>query len=276
MINFTVDLLASFFAVRFAHIRTSIKRLILCSVLGAACAIIDLFLAEAIWIRAVNCVIFLIFIALFISRRITVFRRFKFVILFFAAELTIGGVVYFGYSVIDRYFSDFLELADGGSENQSALIFSILILLAIGVFKLLIMLFSNSSSEKVVKIKIEIENNSVEADALIDSGNLVKDPMNMNPVLFVKPSLAEKILPTNVIELTKIDNLDMKYQKRIRLIPVTRGGSTHVVTGIRVDKVSLLNAGKDEISVTVAIDKEGGSFGGFEALMPSAAVNDVL
>ena len=47
------------------------------------------------------------------------------------------------------------------------------------------------------------------------------------------------------------------YKKKIRLIPVTRGGETHVMVGLRVDKVLLVQKGKkDEVDATIVIDKD--------------------
>jgi hypothetical protein len=93
--------------------------------------------------------------------------------------------------------------------------------------------FRNSDRSK-------LEDKSLEVDALIDTGNLVKDPMNMNPVIFLKRSCAENIIPSAIIDLTDVDSLSSDYRKRIRLIPVTRKDQTHVMTGIRVDKVVVL------------------------------------
>ena len=141
----------------------------------------------------------------------------------------------------------------------------------------MIMVFSSSMSEKSVRLEINIEKNSIELDALVDSGNLVKDPMNMNPVVFIKKEAARKIFPMSVIELSDLDDIDCLYRKRIRLIPVSRNGSTHVMTGVRVDDVYILSENtKEKIDTTVVIDKEGGTFGGYEALAPFAAVKDVL
>ena len=64
-------------------------------------------------------------------------------------------------------------------------------------------------------------------------------------------------------------------KKRIRLIPVSRGEKTHVMVGVKADNVKIIKDNKSEnISVTLAIDKEGGDFGGYMALMPSAALNN--
>jgi stage II sporulation protein GA (sporulation sigma-E factor processing peptidase) len=187
----------------------------------------------------------------------------------------IGGGVYYGYLLLERYLSQYFTDDIGGAERRDIIILSTLILFVIGVLKLLIMLFGMERHIKSVRVKIEIADRSIEVDALVDSGNLVRDPMSMNPVLFVKRNLAGKLLPINIIELTNIDDLECSLRKRIRLIPVTKNGNTHVMTGVRTDRVAILGAdGEDEVRVTLAIDKEEGSYGGYEALLPVAVVED--
>ena len=93
----------------------------------------------------------------------------------------------------------------------------------------------------------------------------------------MKKDLAKTFLPKNIIELSEIDSLDKNVKKRIRLIPVTMGDRTHVLVGVKADKVKLIKAeGEEEISVTLAIDKEGGDYGGYKALMPSAALDNAI
>jgi hypothetical protein len=72
--------------------------------------------------------------------------------------------------------------------------------------------------------------------------------------------------------------MESSYKKRIRLIPVSKNGATHVMTGVRVDDVYLIGAddSKERIEATVVIDKEEGTFGGYYALAPYAAVKDAL
>ena len=67
--------------------------------------------------------------------------------------------------------------------------------------------------------------------------------------------------------------MNVDYKKRIRLIPVSRGGETHVMTGIRPDNVTVkCKDGERSVKLTVVIDKEGGTYGGYEILAPSAIV----
>ena len=113
--------------------------------------------------------------------------------------------------------------------------------------------------------------------AFIDSGNLAIDPMDMNPVVLIKRDLAKKILPSGIVDMSDIDSLDRKIKKKIRLIPITRGGATHVLVGVKADCVKVMREGNsEEITITLAVDKEGGTFDGYDALMPSAAISNVF
>ena len=88
---------------------------------------------------------------------------------------------------------------------------------------------------------------------------------------------ASTVFPKQVIDLEEIDKLDGGYKKRIRLVPVTRSGETHVMTGVRVDEVGVYNSSgkREQIVATIVIDKEGGTYAGYEALMPYTAIKDI-
>lgn len=276
LINFTVNLLALYYGAKLVKIRSSIIRLLACAVIGAAYAVADIFIDNGI-IKSVGAAVALSLMCILISSGISAARRIKFGFFFVLCEVILGGLVYFGYSLLDRFAGKYISEELSGGENRSALILSVLILFSIGVLKLVIMLFNNLGGEKNVRIKIEIDGKEIKTDAFLDNGNMVRDPMNMCPVMFVKESLAEKILPRNVIELSDIDSLSGEYKKRIRLIPVTRMGQTHVMTGVKADRVSLIIDGREEpVDFTLAIDKEGGTFAGYEALAPYGALNNVI
>ena len=277
LINFTVDILAVFFASKILHISTTVLRLILCGTIGALFSIIVFLYSDVLFIRIALSFVFFFLIAVIVAAHTSILRKIKLVLLFYVVELIIGGTVYYAYAFLDKYFNGLLSSEEGYGENRNALIFSLIILLAIGVFKLLIMLFAGDSSIKSTEIKIEIEGCEATAGALVDSGNLACDPMNMFPVMFVKKDLAKRFLPENIIELSNLDDLKKSYKKRIRLIPITKNGNTHVLTGIRVDRVTVkLGKVERDINVTVAIDKEDGDFGGYEALVPLSAIENAI
>ena len=271
MVNFTVDMLAVFIALKMVHLKASIKRLILSGLLGSLLAVAELFIENKVWSILLGA-IFIILITFICTKEASILRKIKFLISFYIAAFLISGGVTFIYGVMDKHLKDLL-ITSAGSANRKALVFSLIILMMIGVLRLFIMMFSNSINQKSARILIEIGDKSLGLDAMIDTGNLVKDPMNMNPVIFIKKSFAEKILPSEVIDLSNLDSLTPDFRKRIRLVPVTRNSQTHVMTGVRVDRVMVFNGNsKEDINATIVIDKEEGTFGGYYALAPYVAV----
>ena len=277
LVNFTVDLLSIHLALRLTKVSSTFSRVLIASVFGASLSILELFFISSALGSLILNLCFLTALCIFAPRSCRFFIRIRFCFFFFIVESLFGGLVYLYYATLDKYLKDRLAGFVGGTENRKALIFSIIILFSNGVIRLMMFLFSSSSSEKTAKLRVKIGNRYVESDALIDSGNLVTDPMNMNPVLFIKPSLAKDLLPREVVELCGIDELDREYKKRIRLIPITRFGQTHVMTGIRPDSVTVVSGEKERaVELTVAIDKEGGTYGGYEMLAPAAALENVF
>ncbi len=275
-LNFTIDILASFFSSKFLRLRTALWRLVSIGSFGAICAIVDVFIGDALVFRIVNSSLFLLLAAIVVAKRVSLLRRVKFAVAFYIFEALLGGVVHYMYSLLSRYAEDVFDYISASDNNRGALIFSLIILFSIGVLRIFIMMFSGNSNVKSAVVRLKVGDTEITNDALVDSGNLVKDPMSMCPVIFIKESFAEVFLPREVVALENIDHLDHSFRKRIRLVPVTRDGKTRVMTGLRLDEVEVISAfGNGLVDATVVIDKDGGSYGGFECLLPSCVVDDV-
>lgn len=267
LINFTVDILAAFVSLKMLHTKIYMKRLIFVGVIGGLLSVIQIFV-KSVLLNIILAAFFIFLISLFSCGEISLGRRIRFILLYYFSSFLIGGTVSFVYEIMDRYLHDIIKNSQD-TTNRKVLIFSLIILLIIGGLRLFIMMFSDSIKEKSTRLVIKIDDKTLDLEALIDTGNLVRDPMNMNPVVFIKRICAEEIFPESVIDLCDIDNLEIGYRKRIRLIPVTRNSSTHVMTGVKVDKVFIcLNSKMEEIDATVVVDKEEGTYGGFLALTP--------
>ena len=270
MINFTVDILAIFVALKMVHLGIRMRRIILCGILGGTFAILELFLPIKA-LEVLLAAIFLLLITQISCIGASWSRRIKFLFSFYISTFLISGIVNFMYQLMDRYVKH-IAIESGQSTNKKALVFSLIILLMIGALRLFIMMFSGAANETNVDLVINIGGKRLEIEALIDTGNLVKDPMNMNPVIFIKKAYAERIFAKEVLELSHLDDLPLEYRKRIRLIPVTRGGQTHVMTGVKVDSVIMRREEREEpLDATIVIDKEEGTYGGYFALAPYVA-----
>ena len=276
LINFTVDILAIYFAVSFSSVPTTRLRLVLGGVLGALFASAAIFI-DSLPFKLVLSIIFSVIIATVSVGGASIMRRLKFFFAFLVFETLIGGFVYFLYSFLDRYIYSYISSSDGSPENRSILIISIVILLSVGVFKLFLTVFSSEGRRGSLRLEVEAFDKITVFDAFIDSGNLVRDPTDMRAVMLVKERLARRMFPCDVVEENS-SALSYEAKKRIRLIPVSDDSCVKILIGIRPKRVSaiLKNGKKEDIDLIIAIDKEGGAYGGYDALVPSSAVEDVL
>ena len=205
LVNFTVDIISSFFALRLSRLESNMKRLIFSSLLLSLFSVFMVFIEDMLLLKyALSCATLLLSSFIIISG-VSFKRRLKYVFSFIIFEGLVGGFTSFLWGVLDKHLK-------GGEENRvensRLLFFAVIVLLSVGVFKMIISFFSHIESEGSVKIRIELLDKSIICDAFVDSGNMATDPMDMRPILILKPSLAKKILPINVIELSDVDGID--------------------------------------------------------------------
>ena len=154
-VNFLVDVLSVFIALRIIHEMIKIKRLILSGVLGGAFAIIELFIQSAA-IHILIAAIFILLLSIIASNGMSFTRRIKFIFSFYLSAFIISGIVNFVYSLLNRFLSDvFEDLSE--TTNTRAILFSLIIMLIIGVLRLIIMMFSDSMDEKSVSLEIQLK-----------------------------------------------------------------------------------------------------------------------
>ena len=189
-------------------------------------------------------------------------------------EMLLGGMVYFAYGTLNRMLAK--ESFEEMNNERSLLLFALITLLAIGVLKFLLSIFKNTFSEKNVSIKIIFFGKEYIVDALVDSGNLLRDPMDLSPVMLIKPKFSRRIFSYGVPDVSETYNISEKMKERIRIIPVSSLSSKKVLCGFRPDSVFVeKNGRKEKINLTIAFDKEDGSFAGFDALIPYAALENI-
>ncbi len=274
LVNFTVDLIAAYFGALFSKVPTSVLRIGLTAFVGACSAVVLVFMPPEPIFGIFVSVGTLFAMAATVSRGVRFSRRLKFIFSFLIFSSLVGGGAYFLFGIFDRYLGGVFENS-GGSANGKILFFSVIVLFSIGVFKMIVSFFSNIEGEDSVEIEVCFCGKTLRTEAFVDSGNLAIDPMDMRPVMLIKESAARDLFPESVVSLRDPDLLSREERRRIRLIPISRGGTTHVLTGVRTDGVCVVMDGALEpISVTVAIDKEEGSYGGFDVLVPSAVIRD--
>lgn len=275
LVNFTVDLLSLYYASVFSKVPSSIKRIILASLVASSSAVCVVLLGGRKLLGITLSAAGLVFAIIIGCVKVSFKRHVKFMISFLIFEALFGGGVSFVWGILDEHLYDAIASESTPPVNRKMLLFALVVLVFLGVFKMIVSFFSNIVSEGAVNLEIEFLDKKISLEAFVDSGNLAVDPMDMQPIVLIKKEIAKKILPLNIVELKDPDSIGNHIRRRIRLVPISRGGVTHVLTGIKADSVKIIDEKTSTpIAVTLAIDKEEGDYGGYYALIPSGVVGD--
>lgn len=101
----------------------------------------------------------------------------------------------------------------------------------------------------IYKVTIQLFENEETIDAILDTGNMLKDPITRAPVIIVEKSKLYTILPANLLDnIEKIIGGDgdlfnsqvaeSKYFNRLKIIPFSSIGKQNgLMLGIKADKV---------------------------------------
>lgn len=157
-----------------------------------------------------------------------------------------------------------------------AIIAFIIIKIAIKIIKTKI-----SSKDMYCNIKIKINGKMVNTKAMIDTGNLAKEPITNTPVVIVESSLLYGILPKEILNnLEKILGGDLsqiseehqnQYMQRLRCIPFSSLGKQNgMLLGIKADEVEVESEDEKKITQNVIIgiyDKSLTKRGEYRALV---------
>ena len=127
------------------------------------------------------------------------------------------------------------------------------------------------------KIKIRINGKEIETKAMIDTGNLAKEPITNTPVVIVESSLLEKILPKEILNnidnilAGNLDGINEDYISKLRCIPFSSLGKQNgMLLGIKADEISLEKEEENKTNNNVIIgvyDKSLTKRGEYRALI---------
>ena len=115
-----------------------------------------------------------------------------------------------------------------------------------------------SSKDMYCNIKIKLNEKEVETTAMLDTGNLVKEPITNTPVIIVESSLLYEMLPKEILNnleevlngnLSDIpEEIQEKYISKMRCIPFkSLGKENGMLLGIRADEIEVIKEDENKI-----------------------------
>lgn len=140
------------------------------------------------------------------------------------------------------------------------------ILISLALCGIIVKLFIDLMQSRIIKsnyyveIKIVFNNKEVDLNALLDSGNFLKDPLTNTPVIVTELNAVKKILPTQIlsfIEKFKNENdnnevlmgfQDSEWITKLRLIPFSSIGNRNgLLLAFKPDLIKVNNSKKTKV-----------------------------
>ena len=99
-----------------------------------------------------------------------------------------------------------------------------------------------------IEIELYNKNKMTKARALLDSGNMLKEPISQKPVIVVEKAILSKIIPEEVLNYIERmvggddqeRNEMREYLSKIRMVPfMSLGKENGMLIGIRLDKIKI-------------------------------------
>lgn len=180
----------------------------------------------------------------------------------------LGGLMTVLYRFLNRLELP-LEALQG--DGLSAWMFAILAAVA-GFFTLRGgRLFRRSGAVRDVGLEITVEGRTTVLRALVDSGNLLTDPLDGRSVVLADPAkLLPCLSPMLAHALEHPESAPPEYARRIRLIPAHSATGEGLLTAFAPDRLVIVTK-KDRVTANdlVALSPLGGTAGGYDALIAS-------
>lgn len=171
-------------------------------------------------------------------------------LIFYLTSFTFGGVTF----ALLYFISPGNILFENGTLVGTYPLKMILIGGLIGFFIIIISFKSikNKLSKKdmLCNISIVFEEGKVDINAIIDTGNFLKEPLTGKPVVIVEKDVLKNAIPVNLLEnMEEIINgtkqIEEKYMSKIRLIPFSALGTENgLLLGIKPENFYINYQGK--------------------------------
>ncbi len=205
----------------------------------------------------------------------------KLVLTFYAVSVLLGGAIHALFSALADFFgtAGLGGVASGGTRALSFLVYAaVSFVLIFGTSRLL----AKRRDTHRVTVEISEEGKSMRVQGIVDSGNLLRDPVSGKPVILVRRATVEPILPCGVCDAFSRERQDKgkrelsdRAKRKMRVVVAGSIGGGSVLVGYLPDNIALFldekQKAKKSVDALVAIhDGDAKDFGGCGAIVPAA------
>lgn len=278
LINFSMDFLSLFITAKFLHYRVRLIPLLFAAAIGALYGVAELFLGLGRLFSVIISAAVAILMCYISFGGIHLLRT---AAVFYGTGFLLGGCMTAIYSLLGGLIGGGIWMIDDRSEIGMSYGLPLGAVLPIAVISVLFSLISNRliggrTKSKRGTVTAVYEDKSVTLSALVDSGNLLTEPISGDPVIITGADDLNPILPETLIPLfesldpTALASVPSEHAMRIRLISARSASGSDLFIGFRPDDITV--NGKS-YSAYLAVNGRKGSYNGADALVPTALVD---
>lgn len=276
-VNFCMDFQCLFLAAKLLHRPFHVWRSAIFASVGAVYAVAALFFstsgAIAFFLDLAVC--YLMCFGAFYEKRAGTGRVFSIFLVYFGVSFAVGGAMSGMASLLSHLSLPVSESAD----VSSGLFF---LLAAVGGASTFLWgrLTARRAGETRAMLRVTLDGVTAEFSGMVDTGNLLVDPISAKPVVLIAARAAERLLSPSVLGLLRRGDVSMlsrtppETARRIRACPTVGATGEGMLLAIAPDGAALLTPrGEESVSVLIAPVSLHTGFDGAEALLPACLIS---
>ncbi len=258
VLNFCMNWICLYLAAKLLSAPMKIMRFLLASSLGALGALGLLFVSRQYLVVLLH-ILLCILMCFAAVRHSGVLSFLRFCGLFFVFSLLVGGGLNALMNLAGAKDGELLDLLVYG-----ILLFLILYL----IWQISVGWIQKRLASRVTHVEVCYHGQRAMLSGLVDSGNLLREPMTGYPVILAKSISLAGIL-TEEMALTLQTGMP-EGSVRVLAVPIYSGGANRMVFGFIPDALFISGGkkGRYEAKAVVALDDAGDSFAGCQCLVP--------
>ena len=232
-------------------------RLIIGSLLGAIYTIIGYMGILEIYSSFILKIILSIMIVYIAYYPQTLKKMWKELLFFYLTSFVFGGVA---FSLIYIVKPQEIIMKNGlflGTYPLKTVILGAIVAFVIIITAFKIIKSKISKKDLICEITVEIENRKITTKALIDTGNMLKEPITNTPVVVIEHTLLYDVIPKEILnhleeiiggDFEKIpEDIKNKYVSKLKLIPYSSLGKQNgMLLGIKAKKLIIVKGEEKE------------------------------
>lgn len=239
LVNFSMDFLCAYLTASLLRRRAVLWRLVAASALGGVYAVAALFLTlPRMSAFALDMGICLVMCAILFGAQGVPLRFFALACaLFIGVSMAMGGMMTALFNLLNRAG---LPLEEMGKESDgiSAWLFAVLAGISALAGLRESRLLRRAAGQRFARLSVTVEGRTVELQALVDSGNLCRDPISGKPVIFIDPASSRALIGVDGHR-----PMPLAIARRFRLIPIETVGGRRMQAAYLPDRVTVSDAG---------------------------------